>query len=90
MNYKIFVAVLIVVLVISGFFIFNNFYKKLPEGISNGDVIHCTENGAIYKIENNQKRWYPNPDVYSKHGKPKSRAVSCNVIAAIPSGPNFS
>ncbi len=62
----------------------------LPAGIVNGDSVKCPEDAKIYKIENNRKRWYPNPTIYGKYGSPPFKTLTCAVLNSIPSGPDMS
>lgn len=50
---------------------------NLPAGIHEGSIVQCPVTGAIFKIENCTKRWYPNPDVWMRHGSPQPVAANC-------------
>ena len=67
---------------------------SVPESIANGNIVeggvyHCVSTGAVYKIENGVKRWYPNPTIYNKYGAPEATSVDCEWLEQIPGGRNF-
>lgn len=66
----------------------------IPASIANGSIVEggvyrCLASGAVYKIENNTKRWYPNPTIYNKYGAPAITNVECEPLEQIPGGRNF-
>lgn len=62
----------------------------LPIGTSNGDVAECYTTGKVYYIQDNQKRHFPNPPIYTSWGSPPPTAiVSCANLDKIPSGPDM-
>lgn len=79
-------AIVIVVIIIV---VFMTMGSSLPEGISEGDVLHCPSTSGVFRIENGQRRWYPNPAIYAKYGRPQYRDADCTVIDSIPAGPDF-
>lgn len=83
---EIIITVLIILLI---WFILTNSDAKLPDGVANGDVIRCAATGGIYKIENGTKRWYPNMEIYTKHGQPEYKSANCAVVSNIPAGPHM-
>jgi hypothetical protein len=62
--------------------------SNLPSGIRNGDVIK-TSDGAVFLIENDQKRWYPNAAIYQSWGSPQPKYVDDNTARRIPNGPDM-
>ncbi len=69
--------------------LYNGAGLPLPPGFFNGNVIRCAVDGAIYRLEDNRRRWYPNPTVYAKYGRPPYTNVDCNIIDSIVPGPVF-
>jgi hypothetical protein len=61
----------------------------LPPGIYEGSVVRDQANGAIYRIINGLKCHYPNPEVYTAHGKPACQEFQAGLVAAIPDGPSI-
>jgi len=59
--------------------------------VVNGKVYRCGTTGAIYIIENNTKRWYPNPTIYAKYGNPAvdNTFSDCTPLYQVPGGPDM-
>lgn len=87
--YKLILALIIIIIIIIIVVVAVKMYSALPDGVVNGDTIKCATAAPIYKVENNQKRWYPNPTIYSKYGSPAAKVLSCDAINKIPNGPNM-
>ena len=60
-----------------------------PTGLQEGDTFWCLGRPEVYKFVGGQKRWYTTLDVYKKYGNPAKRTVTCDVVDAIPSGPDM-
>ncbi len=80
------VIIIIIIIIVSASYMMP---PSLPAGILNGDSVKCPEDAKIFKIENNRKRWYPNPTIYGKYGSPSFKILSCAVLNSIPSGPDM-
>jgi hypothetical protein len=56
--------------------------------VKEGDPIKCASenNGAIYRYTGGERRWYPSPNIASKHDKNwfQFRTVDCSIIPAGP------
>lgn len=68
--------------------VYNGAGLPLPQGLSNGDVVKCA-NGAIYRLEDNQKRLYPSLSVYEKYGKPVATNIDCKLLDTVIPGISF-
>jgi hypothetical protein len=58
----------------------------LPAGVNERDNVLCTTTGAIYYIEAQAKRWYPNGAIYASWGSPPYITLDCATIDKIPNG----
>jgi hypothetical protein len=54
-----------------------------------GATIRDSDTGAIYTIENGQKRWYPDWPTYVSWGKPAYKDYPNIAVYFTPQGPNF-
>jgi hypothetical protein len=63
--------------------------KKYPAGLVEGQVVHEPKSGAISKLVNGQKCWFPTPIIYAKYGSPSYTSMSDFILDTIPNGPNF-
>lgn len=65
--------------------------NQLPNGVDipllqDGSVVECATTGAIYLIDNHQKRHFPNPSIYQSWGSPPFKYVPCTLLDQLPTG----